>query len=98
MLLFIINYLSYHSQPVIIKGCLSGVVKVKTGVSQGSVLGLLFFSCFILPLEDKLKESEINCHFYADDTVLYFVFGSTLSQCMFDNSFPRFNVGSAKQN
>ena len=39
----------------------------------------------MLPLEDKLKELGINYHFYKDDTVLYFVFGSTLSQCMFDD-------------
>ena len=39
----------------------------------------------MFPSEDKLKELEIRYHFYADDTVLYFVFGSTLSQCMFDN-------------
>ena len=39
----------------------------------------------MLPLEDKLKELEVNYHFCADDTVLYFVFGSTVSQCMFDN-------------
>ena len=47
--------------------------------------GPLLLSCYMSPLEDKLKELEINYHFYADDTVLYFVFGSTLSQCMFDN-------------
>ena len=39
----------------------------------------------MLFLEDELKNLEINYHFYADDIVLYFVFGSTLSQCMFDN-------------
>ena len=84
-LLFIKIYLSNRSQQVIINGCLSGDVKVKTGVSQGSVLGPLLFSCDMLPLEDKLKELEINYHFYAHDTVLYFLFGSALSQCVFDN-------------
>ena len=39
----------------------------------------------MLPLEDKLKELGIKYHFYADDTVLYFVFSSTLSQCIFDD-------------
>ena len=39
----------------------------------------------MLPLENKLKELEIDYHFYANDTVFCFVFGSTLSQCMFDN-------------
>ena len=86
VLLLIKNYLSNRSQQVIINGCLSGDVQVKTGVPQGSVLGPLLFSCYMLPLENKLKELEINYHFYADDTVLYFVFGLTLSQCMFYNT------------
>ena len=36
----------------------------------------------MLSLEDKLKKLTI-IFFYADDTVLYFVFDSTLSQYMF---------------
>ena len=87
VLLFFKNFLSNRSQQVIINGYLSGDDKVKTGVPQGSVQGLLLFSCYILPLEDKLKELEMNYHFYADDTALYFVFSSTLCQCMFDNIF-----------
>ena len=45
VLLFIQNYLSHRSKQVIINGCLSGDVKVKTDVRQGSVVGLLIFSC-----------------------------------------------------
>ena len=85
LFLFVKNCFSNRSQEVIINGWLSGDVKVKTGVPQGSVLGPLLFSCYMLPLEDKLKELEINYHFYPDNTVLYFIFGSTLSQCMFYN-------------
>ena len=54
---------------------------------QGSVLGVLLFSSYMMPLEDKLKELEVNYHFSADDTVLQFVLCSTLSQCIFDNIF-----------
>ena len=52
---------------------------------KGRLLVLYFFSCYMLPLEDKLKELGIKYHFYADGTVLYFVFGSILSQCVFDD-------------
>ena len=43
VLLFIKIYLSNRSQQVIINGCLSGDVKVRTGVPQGSVLVPLLF-------------------------------------------------------
>ena len=72
VLMFIKNYLSIRSPQVIIKWCFSSDVNVKTGVPQGSVLGPLRFSFCLLPLEDKLKELEINYDFYADDTVLSF--------------------------
>ena len=79
------KYLSHSLQQIIIKGCLSDDIKVKTGVPQGSDLGPLLFSCYILPYEDKLKKLGIIFYIYADDTVLCFVCGSTLSQCIFDN-------------
>ena len=82
VLLFIENY---RSQQLIIIECLCGDVKVKTGVPQRSVLGPLLFSCCMLPSEDKLKEVGLNYHLYADDTILYFLFGSTLSHCIFDD-------------
>ena len=63
VLLFIKYYLSLRSQQIIISGCLSGDVKVKTGVPQGSVLSPLLFSCYMLTLEDKLNELRIKCHF-----------------------------------
>ena len=44
---------------------------------------LVLFSCYMLLSEDKLKKLGMKYHFYADDTVLYFIFGSTLSQCTF---------------
>ena len=59
------------------------LLKLRRVCHKGRFLVLYFF-CYLLPLEDKLKELEINYHFYADDTVLYFVLRSTLSQCMFD--------------
>ena len=74
---------SHRSQQFIINGCLSGDVKVATFVPQPVLEH--FFPCYMLALEDKLKELVINYHFYADDTDLYLVFGLTLSKCMFDD-------------
>ena len=61
------------------------MLKIRRVCHKGRFLVLYFFLVTCCLLEDKLKELKINYHFYADDTVLYFVFGSTLSQCMFDN-------------
>ena len=73
MLLFIKKYFSHCSQKVIINGCLFGDVEVKTGVPQGSVLGPLLFSFYMLTLKDKLNELGKNCHFYADFVVVVVV-------------------------
>ena len=66
------------------QGMLFWNVNARTGVPQGSVLVPIFVSWYVLPLEDKLIALNINYHLNADDAVLYFMFDSTLSQCMFD--------------
>ena len=81
VLKFIKYYFSLRWQQVIIIGCLSDDVVNRTSVLHGSVLGPLVF---LLHAEDRLKELGINCRSYADDTVLNFILGSTLSHCMFD--------------
>ena len=61
------------------------ILKLRQVCLNGWFLVLLLFTCYILPLEEKRKELGMNYHFYADDTVLYVVFGTTLSQCLFDD-------------
>ena len=87
VLCFLKSYLSGQSQNVIIKDVLSSEQEKNTGVPQGSVLGPLLLSCYLLPLELIFKQLQIIYQFYADDTVVYFVYGETVTLEKFDLIF-----------
>ena len=64
------NYLSSRKQRVVINGKTSEYFPVESGVTQGSVLGPLFFLIDINDLEIGIN-SKVN--FFADDTMIYSV-------------------------
>ena len=65
------SYLTNRTQRVCIGSMVSDEAQLKFGVPQGSVLGPVLFSLYMVPLEDIIDRHGLSSVMYADDTQLY---------------------------
>ena len=68
------SYLTDRSQSVKIEDKTSAPRGLLFGVPQGSVLGPILFTLYMLPLGELIRQHKIQYHMYADDTQLYIAF------------------------
>ena len=80
LLSFLNSYLSSKAQKVLIEGEYSMLRTIKTGVPQGSVLGPVLLSCYLVPLEVLYERLDVHYHFCSDDYVIFFAYHASINE------------------